>query len=172
MKEIKSVTLVLENLEAVKIDRKDIGTFRLTNIKREIARLAINSISDLITSDELFMQISSDLNVSLASEELFGDGLRDNHSPLKRLWQHDDITCISLTYQDGSTEEVYTNWEDIDNGNNNKNQTSVFNEITGDLYIVISEKEDVDSYFTEELEESNEPMWSIITDVEDRGERQ
>lgn len=55
MKEVKSVELVLENLESIEVKREHIGMFHVSNLKRSISRNAINSISDYVTAEEVFI---------------------------------------------------------------------------------------------------------------------
>lgn len=137
MREIESIKLVLENCESIKIHTKHIGDFSIDDITRSISRLAMNSVSDLTTSDNIHIQVSSEANKTGSFVTSFQDKM-----PFDRITEHNDITAIEIKYQNNETEYISTNWNSSDRYIN-INQTSTINTHTGDLYIVISTKETV-----------------------------
>jgi hypothetical protein len=151
MKEIKFIELVLENCEIIKIDKQHIGIFRIENIKRSISRVAMNSISDHKSAEEVFIQISSKAN-NYNSYVTTWSG--NETLPFTRLIKYKDITAISIHYEDDDEEYIYVPWGG-ESDYKNEYQSCKINEHTGDLYIIISEKENVENYFKECLEDED-----------------
>lgn len=141
IKEIKSIELVLENCEVIVVEKESIGTMNLTNIHRSIRRVATNSVSDLLQAEEVFIQISSKVNHVSSYSLSLGSG-----TPFERLMQYGDITAVLINYEDGSEEYIFVDWSEGCEYNN-LYQSSAVNEQTGDLYLVISPKETVESFF-------------------------
>jgi len=156
MKEIKSIELVLENLEAVKINREHIGHFLLKDITRSISRNAMNSVSETYAAKELYLEVSSAANTINSFEATWGDG---GQLPFERLNHHPDIASVVANYIDGSSEDVYVPWGvgEFDN----EYQTSAINPYTGDLYIVVSEKEKAASFYDDELSSEDSSKWEL-----------
>lgn len=157
MKEVKSVELILENCEVIEIKREYIGIFHVSDIKKSISRDAINSISDYVTAEEVFIQISSKAN---NSSSYVGDLHDGEITPFDRLIRYADITALNIKYQDGSKEYIFVKWGG-DSDYTNEYQSVAINEKTGDLYIAISEKENVESYFKEYLQDENNSFWGL-----------
>jgi hypothetical protein len=158
MKVFKSVELVLENCEAIEIKREHIGIFYVLNIKRSISRRAVNSIDSYTTADEVFMQICSEANVLSSYVTTCSD---NDVLPFARLLNYKDITGLRIKYKDGDEEYIQVNWGG-DSDYENEYQTAAINEKTGDLYIVISEKESVESYFKEYLQREDNSFWKLV----------
>lgn len=162
MRQVKSITLVLENLEAVTFNREDIGTLHINNITRSIGRIAVNSINDTSIAEEFFIQLSSKSNKKGPHASTYSS----SKLPFDRLLQHDDITAIGVIYQNGKEEEtIYVNWGG-DSDYTNINQTSVLNEKTGDLYIAISKEETADSYFKDDIQSEDYSYWRLVSEIE------
>lgn len=159
MKEVESIKFVLENLEAIKFNREDIGILFINNIRRSISRNAVNSISDSIWAEEVSIQLSSNAN----KQKSYTTTYSESEPPFKRLLKHSDITALGVKYQNGEEEYVFVDWGG-DSEYVNINQTSVLNEHTGDLYIVISGKETAESYFKEALEDKSAFYWDMYSE--------
>lgn len=148
MKKVKNIDLVLENCEVLKFDSKYIGRFYMTNITRTISRKASNFISESYSAENVFLQLFSEGNDSIAFEQSWSS----NEFPFDRLQQYPDIVAIDVFYEDGSNDYILVNW--LGNSDEiNRNQTTKLNEYTGDLFLVISGKETVESYFEDVLVE-------------------
>ncbi|MED3792503.1 hypothetical protein P4571_08600 [Niallia alba] len=157
MREIKSIGLSLENCEAMEFKREDIGRFNIIDIKRSISRSASNSVSDYLTSEEVYLQLSSKANKYSTFTCTWHDG---EVTPFERLLQHKDIVAIDINYEDGTNEYIYVKWKG-ESDYTNEIETVKMNDHTGDLYIVISENENVESYFRESLEEEEAITWYL-----------
>lgn len=149
MKEVKFIELVLENCEVIRIERKHIGSFFVSNITRSISRIATNSISDSLTAEDICIQVSPKANTPSSFRTGWSD---DKATPFERIIMYDDIAAINIVYQDESEEYIFVNWGG-DSKRNNIYQTSMIAERIGNLYIVISEKKKVETYFVDFLEE-------------------
>ena len=157
---VESINIILENCEVIGINRQYVGAFYITDIKRTISRLAMNSISDTINSDEIFIQVSSKANDVSAYLTTWGD---NTTKPFDRIRQHNDITAIEIVWENKTNEYIYVDW----GGNSdytNSNQTSAINETTGDLYIAVSENETVSEFFKVGLIEKEAEYWSLYED--------
>lgn len=75
--------------------------------------------------------------------------------------EYADITALNIKYQDGSREYILVKWGG-DSDDTNEYQSVAINEKTGDLYIVISENENVESYFKEYLQDEDNQFWELI----------
>ncbi|MCY7954716.1 hypothetical protein MOB72_08110 [Bacillus licheniformis] len=160
MREVKYIELVTENCEVIRIDREHIGHFRMSNITRSIARRASNSISESLSTEEIFLQVSSKANTTDANVCTW-EG--NDTLPFDRLQKHHDIVAIDVIFQDGSNEYIYGKWGG-DSEYTNENQTVSVNENTGDLYLVISEKDNVQQHFTDLLEEDeDDTFWDLYS---------
>lgn len=149
MKEVKSITLVLENCETIKLDRKHIGSFLVDNIKYSISRMACNSISTFTFCENFAIEINR--NASKV-----GTNYNSNQDALKRLITYSDITAIDIKYEDDTEEYIYVDWNEENNHCNNNNQKHYMNKF-GDLYIVVSSGKVIDDYFDiEEIEDEED----------------
>lgn len=157
-REIESIELVLENLESVKIKREHIGFFEMRGITKSISRLASNSISEILTVNEVFLQICSKANNYSSYVHDWHD---EKIKPFERLMRYKDIVAVEVNFKDGSSECIYVNWESDLDDYTNKNQSVAINKKTGDLYIVISEKENVLTYFDDYLKEEKSSYWVL-----------
>lgn len=152
MDEIKDIELVLENCEIIKIRKENLGIFMIDNIKRSIRRVAVNSISSGLYSDKVVMQINAHANENSFSS--YGS------VPFDRLREFNDIAAVYVNYKDGHQEGIYVDWNP-DSEHENSHQTSIVNEKTGDLYLVICANETVQNFFEEELDSEDEEFWQL-----------
>lgn len=131
MKEVQSVTLVLENCEFLTFDQKDIGHFWCDEITSTIARIACNAITRLDYCKEFFIQLRNTANQTYDS---FGGP--SEHTTFERLHTFDDVTSVEVTYDDGSVDSCNVPWNE-GNEYSNKFQTSFISD-GGHLYLLIS----------------------------------
>ena len=149
MKHLKSVEFVFENTEFFEIDEKYFGTFHISKLERCINRIACNAISEATRTDEVVLEIyveGDDTYFPFGDKEM-------KTTKFDRLSKYNDITLITLKYEDGSTDELYPIYDDGDDDDNanlvgapNKNQHSKFSEL-GNLYITIGNNLDIDKVF-------------------------
>jgi len=141
MNQIKSIELCLENCEVLKFEADQIGRFEVKNIKNEISRIALNSISKLSTCEEFIIQISSKANIS---ESYLTTWSNNNVLPFERINNGRDIVSVTINYEDGNKENIYVDWD----GTYCENylQSSYINK-AGDLYIVVSKNKNVKDVF-------------------------
>lgn len=150
MNNVKSIEIVFDNMESARIEAENIGWLHIGDIKRCIQKIACNAINKMDSAEEVFIHLHAKANdVKLST--FCPDG---RPSIFDRILNYPDITSIVFTYESGCTETIYTPLaDDYDENMTNKFQTNAINEKTGDLFIVISEKETVTSYF--EFEQEN-----------------
>lgn len=157
MREVESIEFALENCEGVKIDRENIGTFYLDDIKRSISRSAMNSIGGNYTAENLVVQICSKANRLDAYTSTWSG---NDRMPFERLTTHNDICGVQINYQDGSSEYLYVKWIG-DSEYNNDAQSSKINPHTNDLYIVVGKDLNLEEVFGDELEEDDAFCWEM-----------
>ena len=162
---IKKITFYTENCEAITVPGKYIGEFSVSEIKREITRVAMNAIQDCTMCD-----------LSFGIPEL-------KTTVFDRLTEFDDITVIEFELVDDA---VYYGKKDSDNTNTvkyqyqvnwdskdmndtvNRNQHSLVSK-NGWLYIVISADSTVENIFDQE--EINSPEYpELVTHLYDIGD--
>lgn len=156
MNEIKSIEIVLENCEAIRIDRENLGYFNIDNIKRSISRMAMNSVSDYLSAEKIFIQISSKANNHSSFIFTCHEG---EVTPFDRILKYSDITSVVVNYENETSEEIYVDWGG-DSDYTNPYQSVAINEKTNDLYIVISKNDEVHEFFKDNLEEE-EGHWEL-----------
>lgn len=61
-REVESIELILENCENILIEKNHIGFMDFKNISKSIARRALNSVSEKMTSDGFAVEISAKAN--------------------------------------------------------------------------------------------------------------
>ena len=113
MKEVKSISLALENCESISIDRKFVGEFLCNNITSRVFRIACNSIAKQQLCDELFIEINEDANVKYSC---FG---QESEEPaFDRLTKCPDVVGVEIVYEDDSSDYLLVPWnEDNDYAN-------------------------------------------------------
>lgn len=142
MKEVVSIDIILENCEVIRVNREHIGYFCMSDVKKSIVRIGVNSISDFLQCDELYIEICSKVN----HPDSYVSTRQDNDIlPFDRILRYNDITSLDINYEDGSSECISVKWDE-DSFYSNSYQTSKMNEFTGDLYIVVSDKVTADEY--------------------------
>jgi hypothetical protein len=99
MKEVKSVDLVLENCEVIRIPKECIGHLHVSNISRNISRFALNRVTASQCCDELFIEISLESNKSSSFVSTWSG---NDELPFSRITRRSDITGIDINYEDES----------------------------------------------------------------------
>lgn len=157
MKDVKYVDIILENCESIRLGRHCIGRFWITGIKSDISRIASNCISKCTYADEIAMEI---LKIA-KDEEYYPFGQKDfnDTNKIDRLYKHNDITGISITYIDKTEETIYVDYDEGEHegmlGAPNVNQKTYLSNV-GNLYVVISREKGIEDYFDMENINDNE----------------
>ena len=139
MKEVKSITLVLENCEDIPISKEHIGSFYCKDITATISRTACNSISKEQYCGEFYLEIhkNADRHYSIF-------GAESDETVFKRL-AYPDITGINIIYEDDTAEYCIMPWKDADStGCNNEYQTSHVSK-SGNMHICISRDKSIEN---------------------------
>lgn len=153
-REVKSVMLILENCEAFEIDRKHIGEFYVSGIERTIQRSACNSISEDFIAKSFNIQIHKDANIKT--------GWKDT-TMFERIENFKDITQLLITYDDGTSENLFVDWIS-ENEYSNDAQKAKVSEVNEALFIVIDENETLESVFEYELNEDDNFTWTMYSE--------
>ena len=144
---IKELTLIFENCEYVTIDGKYIGHFLVSDIKKSIERIAINSISEMTVAERIAMEIHKDADIPYNS---FG---MVEPSTFDRITSFNDITSIEFILVDSDNNETkhqyYVMW-DGDTEYNNKAQKTLIS-TNEHLYVVIDAARSVEEFFDTEF---------------------
>lgn len=159
MKEVSFIDLGFENCEVVTFKKEHVGVFRVTDIKKSVGRIALNSISEMYTCEELMIQISSKANTQDSFSLTFDEG---KVLPFERLSNHEDVVSVGIHYEDGSELDVYAKW----GGNSdyqNPHQTSEIHETTGDFYLCISDTQTVKEVFKDYLSNNKNSFWEAYS---------
>jgi len=167
MKEIKSLELHLENCETVVVDRKYIGMFLLDEYNKYFNRCALNSISGGESFNKLILQIHPDLDKT-EQDNLFQFDDEPKRLPIKRLHEHNDITQITINFEDGTNEHYFITWSEESEWNN-EYQKSHINKHTGELFIVVDKDNTIEDYFKWEIENKDfeMTMWGLWEEDEE-----
>ena len=153
MKNIKSIELILENCDSIKIERDKIGEFFLGEIETKIARMAVNSIAKYKKSNLFLLELFKKADVNYHPF-----GMDEEESVFNRLTTWHDITGIDIIYENGKVENYLFSYDEGEYENElgavNINEDTYISEL-GNLYIVISkDKKKVTDYFS--LEDIND----------------
>lgn len=146
MNNVKSIDIVLENCEVYTFHREDIGDFEISDIREKIFRCACNAINKYKTA--YFV------NIELFDTSRFQTTTFDENNKtdtFKRILEGNDITQIHIHYEDDTEEQYLVDYNDLNEalGAPNKNQKSYISDL-GNLYVVISEKEQFEDVFNKE----------------------
>lgn len=154
---LKNITFTFENCDMITIDGKYIGDFLVDEIKTSIQRVACNAIMKFDIAHVIAIEIHKDANKKRSSFD-FWDCNDDKHMIFDRISKWADITHIDFTLEnsDGvcSDYSYTTNWVG-DSDMENDAQHSLVSK-NGNLYIVISDGENIEDYFDLEMIEDSE----------------
>lgn len=136
MKDIEKIRLVFENLETCYIDAEEIGFICVDDIQENIHRIACNSIANLKTAKNIFIELLIDRPINLEGDD--NDNSYQNTSLFKRIENYNDITSIEVYYKDGTTDEIYPTYKETASFSNEYQHSII--EKNNQLYIVISKQ--------------------------------
>lgn len=149
---LKYIEFIFENCDRFKIDGKYIGAFIIDDIKKQICRVACNSIMEMDIAQSIIIEINKDAN-----EEYFEFGVDNNDLKIfkfDRISSSNDITSIEFVLEEDISEphipkakhyHYYTYWVG-DNDYLNEVQSTLVDK-DGNLYIVIEKDKKVNDYF-------------------------
>lgn len=143
--DLKCIDIVLENCEVFRIDAKYINILSIENIMKSI-HFSNGSIRNSFRAEAFLIKISPTFNIDSSYATSWKEG-RNSSLPFDRLTACNDITAISLYYNDSrNTEEyIYMNWPG-DDEYNNLCQTSMISEFDNSLVISISPTSTAEEY--------------------------
>lgn len=160
MRRVKSIEFTFENCEYFSIDAKYFGALELTDFNTHIQRIASNVITKMNCVGTVAMEIFSEGD---SKYSCFGD---EELTKFERLKNWNDITALTVVYEDDSEETYYVNYEEEDEdqlSSPNVLQRSKTNKF-GDLYIIISESKCFTDFFDDE-EINNEAYMEFAKDM-------
>ena len=141
----KCLTLILENCDQIYLDPKDVALLNVLNLTTNI-RVENGEVRKWYKASKL------DLNI-LASANIEVDRFGNKYKVFDRLLSYPDITSIIIEYEDGSSEQIFVEWEDLTpNGCDNKYQESVM--VGDNLLVTISptHKKDIEDILNNGLD--------------------
>lgn len=160
MTNLKSITFTFENCDMITIDGKYIGDFLVDEIKTSFKRIACNAIMKFDTAHIIAIEIHKDANKERDSFDFWDCHDFCKHMIFDRFLEWADITHIDFTLEnseDIETEYSYTvNWVG-DSDMVNDAQHGFVSE-SGNLYIVISDGNNIEDYFDIEMINDSEYM--------------
>ena len=147
---LKEIKFVLENCDWITIPGNYIGSFCVTDIKKYIARKAMNYIGEYEVAESFMIEIHSEAD---RFHKQFGQIQNVGHTKFKRLMDWKDITNIEFEIEDCLDEENTTckkysygvDWHEDDEFDNRYQKTYL--SPSGHLYIVISADKDIFDVF-------------------------
>ncbi len=144
MSNLKEITFVFENCETISYNADSIRYFQIHGITEKFANFS-NAIFKMLCIDGLEIILKPN---PVPSETGFWTEMKN---PNERLMN--DITSISIEYEDESVEDYYLKWpeDDESQGQWHSGQKFVTSE-KGFIQIVSKCKEDFETYTLEELD--------------------
>lgn len=154
MKDVKSIGFGFENCEYFSIDAKYFGELELTDFRTSIQRIACNSISKMNLVYSVAIEIFSEGN-----GKYHPFGIEDEEATFfNRLQKYNDITTISVIYDDDTVEDYYVYYQELVEGQ--LGSPNIWQDVRmnrfGDLYIVITDGSKSFSSFFDNEEINNE----------------
>jgi len=141
MKEIQSIELLLENMEAIRLSPDEVKNFYCNGITGVITKVTHDCVLSRNTCREMCLELCGSANKKYDS---FGE--ESKLRAFERLTTP-DIVIVEVKYTDGNEDEVYVPWNE-DKEDINGYQTSYITP-RGDLRIYIGEEKDVREVFGE-----------------------
>ena len=148
-------SFTLENCDAMDFAPEDFGTFLLADIREEISRIAVNSITKNKIAGTAAFEIFKDADTKYG---LFFEDSED--TKFERLIRWRDITSITLTYENGTEETFlveYREESEIQIGSPNVFMKTYISG-PGNLYVVIDKEKDIQDFFPAEETENQKEM--------------
>lgn len=141
----KCLTLILENCDQIYLDPKDVVFLNVSNLTTNI-RVENGEVRKWYKASKLDLTLLSSANIEC-------DRFGNKYKIFDRLLNYLDITSIIIEYEDGSSEQIFVEWEDLTpNGCDNKYQESVM--VGDNLLIAISptHKKDIENILDDGLD--------------------
>lgn len=141
----KCLTLILENCDQIYLDPKDVVFLNISNLTTNI-RVENGEVRKWYKASKLDLTLLSSANIEC-------DRFGNKYKIFDRLLNYPDITSIIIEYEDGSSEQIFVEWEDLTpNGCDNKYQESVM--VGDNLLIAISptHKKDIENILDDGLD--------------------
>lgn len=154
-RQVESIELHLENCENISIKKNHIGFLDIKNVSKSIARRALNSVSEEVTSSGFAVEISAKANVA-SSYSVTWEG--NETKPFERIRRQSDIVGVQVQFDNGEEEYILLPWNGESDADNS-NQKTIINEKTGDLYVVVNEFESLESVFSNFISQKENPHW-------------
>ena len=142
IRDIKSIDFTFENCEGFSIEAKHFGYVCIDDIKTRIERIACNAISEMHIACKVYIEIFKEADCDYSC---WGMNMMKKFD---RFLQFNDITSLTLEYDDGSTEEIWVDYRGEHNEINDIQTTKKSS--LGNLYIVISAENNVEDVFPDE----------------------
>lgn len=98
MKDIKSIDIIFENCDYIKINRNDIGDLYLGGISKSI-HLFSNAVVEIWAADKVYLNIKNN------------KGKTEFGTSLERQLKNKDITSLKIYYTDETEEIIYCKWK-------------------------------------------------------------
>lgn len=143
---ICSIELTLEDCDFFEIPRECIGSFLISKIRTTIEGDAYSPIKAINWADEVLIQIS-DEPFDILNDPLDEDPLLDFSAyrpSFLRLLEFEDVTRITIKFDDGDRETFAVEYEETLGGNNLFQQTRLAK--NGSLYILIGKDLKMEDY--------------------------
>lgn len=159
------IEFVFENCDSIKIEGKYIGDFLVDDLKTSMQRIACNSIEKIDTANTVAIEIHKDAN---KERYQFGQSHIEDFKEMTfdRFKKYGDITSIQFELEEDYVEEgrsprreyydYYVSWTG-DNEYVNEAQKTYLSK-SGNLYIVIADKKNIEDFFCLEDIEDEEYM--------------
>lgn len=159
MKTVKEIKIIFENCESFTLQPEDVGQFQLSGITPMIQRIGCNCVAEIQLVKHVEMELFKEANMYYH----FWD--EEPRKKFDRLMNWNDITGITLTYDDDSKLELYVSYKDAYDGlgADNLNQ-HVYESSLGNLYIVVDETKTIEDCFQMSLIENEDEM-SFMRDM-------
>lgn len=154
MLKLTYIEFVFENCDSIKIEGKYIGDFLVDNLTTSIKRIACNSIEKMDVANTVAIEIHKDAN---KERYQFGQSNIEYFKEMTfdRLKSYEDITSIQFELEEDYVEEgqsprreyhdYYVSWTG-DNEYVNEDQKTYLSK-SGNLYIVIADKKNIEDFF-------------------------
>lgn len=142
MKNLKNnIKIIFENTESLEIPIKNIGHFRISNIKEHISSTA-RSIEKYKTGENLFLEIDKEGNIP------FKNLLNEEELTFDRLLEFNDICAIIINIDD-KKEEIELPYDGPIEEINELQKTYLSK--NGNLYIVIDKEKNIEDVFNKTI---------------------
>ena len=137
---VKTLEIVFENCEYS--DKMSVGNsleddvkcLLINNVQERIARMATNAVGVWLFTNDFILSLNPKANrpvINIAGE-------KEEKLLFDRITEHDDITGLVLSFDDGSESEISIQWNDNDEFDN-RNQRSTLSKLDGTLTVTVRE---------------------------------